>query len=230
MRALWCKILIAWIALAGWAQAQSPVVIELFTSQGCASCPAADTLLAQLGMRDDVIPLALHVDYWDYIGWKDTYAQHAFTRRQKAYARVSQRNVIFTPQMIVNGTKAGAGNRPLEMAEMLIAAKFEAPKATIQISRDAETLTVSAEALVDLGAAEIHVIRYIPEQIQKITHGENAGLDQKYTHIVTEWTTPGAWDGVGQYQENFEITGDGPIVVLLQGERFGPIFAAARIK
>ncbi|MDG1459598.1 MAG: DUF1223 domain-containing protein [Pseudoprimorskyibacter sp.] len=230
MRALLCKIIIAWFGLAGWGQAQSPVVIELFTSQGCASCPAADNLLAQLGLRDDVIPLALHVDYWDYIGWKDTYAQHAFTRRQKAYARVSQRNVIFTPQMIVNGTNAGAGNRPLEMAEMLIAAKFEAPKATLQIARDAETLTVMAEALVELGAAEIHIIRYIPEQIQKITHGENAGLNQKYTHIVTDWVTPGAWDGVGQYRQDFEVTGDAPIVVLLQGERFGAIFAAAQLK
>ena len=92
------------MAVAGIAAAESrPVVVELFTSQGCSSCPPADAFLHELSQRDDVIALALHVDYWDYIGWKDIFAQPAFTKRQKAYAKAGGRRSVYTPQMIIGG-------------------------------------------------------------------------------------------------------------------------------
>ncbi|KKK59691.1 hypothetical protein LCGC14_3031870, partial [marine sediment metagenome] len=81
------------------AQTDQPVVIELFTSQGCSSCPPADELLTRLAARTDVIPLALHVDYWDYIGWRDHFGKPAFTKRQKSYAAVAGSRTIYTPQM-----------------------------------------------------------------------------------------------------------------------------------
>ncbi|MBM3613273.1 MAG: DUF1223 domain-containing protein, partial [Alphaproteobacteria bacterium] len=93
------------------ARAQAPVVVELFTAQGCAACPPADAFLAELATRADVIALALHVDYWDYIGWRDTFAQGAFTERQKAYARAAGSRTIYTPQMVVQGREAMPGTR-----------------------------------------------------------------------------------------------------------------------
>ena len=96
-----------------------PVVVELFTSQGCSSCPPADALLHELSKRDDVIPLALHVDYWDYIGWKDSFAQPAFTARQRGYAQASGRRAIYTPQMIIGGQFDVVGNRPMDVAAII---------------------------------------------------------------------------------------------------------------
>ena len=80
-----------------------PVVVELFTSQGCSSCPPADALLHELAARDDVVALAMHVDYWDYIGWKDVFGNPAHSARQRAYAKAGNRRMVYTPQMIVNG-------------------------------------------------------------------------------------------------------------------------------
>ena len=98
-------------ALAPAARAQhSPVVIELFTSQGCATCPPADTLLDQLAARPGIIALALHVDYWDYLGWKDAFAQPQFSDRQKAYAKSRRERSVFTPQMIVQGADPVIGH------------------------------------------------------------------------------------------------------------------------
>ena len=89
-----------------------PVVVELFTSQGCSSCPPADRIMHDLAKRDDVIGLALHVDYWDYIGWKDEYADPDHTLRQRSYARQGGRSMIYTPQMVVK-RPAGCGRRAI---------------------------------------------------------------------------------------------------------------------
>src|SRR5690606_9121092 len=86
------------------------VVVELFTSQGCSSCPPADALLSELAAQPGVIALALHVDYWDYLGWKDSFASPAFSARQKAYAKSFGRRSIFTPQMVVQGRQALVGH------------------------------------------------------------------------------------------------------------------------
>src|SRR4051812_38711022 len=96
------------IAAAG--ERAVPVVVELFTSQGCNSCPPADAFLAELAKRPDVLALSLHVDYWDYIGWKDPFAQHAFTVRQRDYSRALSQRYVYTPQMVINGELQGVGS------------------------------------------------------------------------------------------------------------------------
>ena len=118
MRLLPVLAALVFVAAAPLARAQgSPVVVELFTSQGCSSCPPADALLRKLAEEEDVIALALHVDYWDYLGWKDSFATPKFTARQRAYAKKARSRSIYTPQMVVQGEDRVVGND----AEMVLA-------------------------------------------------------------------------------------------------------------
>src|ERR687884_289212 len=96
--------------LSGLAVASPQAVVELFTSQGCSSCPPADAMLGELARRPDVIALSLPVDYWDYLGWKDTLAQPAFSARQRAYAGARGDRQVYTPQVIVNGATPCVGS------------------------------------------------------------------------------------------------------------------------
>ncbi len=110
-----------------------PVVVELFTSQGCSSCPPADEYLGEMTMRGDIIPLAFHVDYWNYIGWTDPFASKQMTHRQKAYSRVLGQRYIYTPEMVVNGTTQEVGSNR-HGVEALIEAARKAPPSGPSIS------------------------------------------------------------------------------------------------
>lgn len=230
------RILIAWITaltlgLTGPLSAgDNPVVVELFTSQGCSSCPPADRLLAELGERDDVIPLALHVDYWDYIGWKDQFAHGAFTRRQKGYARAGGWNKIYTPQMVVNGSEDVVGSRPMQLAEMIQRHAMTADRVAMTLKRSGDRLHIRAEALPGAAPAELHLVRYRPAARVDILRGENAGRSYTYTHIVTEWRTLEKWNGRDVFETTVPVTGDLPVVVLVQAPHHGEIFAAARLR
>lgn len=208
---------------------RSPVVVELFTSQGCSSCPPADALLHKLSKRDDVIALALHVDYWDYIGWKDKFALAGHTKRQKAYARTAGRRMIYTPQMIINGTDHVVGTHPMDVAE-LIDRHEETPAAvTVSVTQSGDTYTVNASALNgNPGSSEVMLVRYEPEAVVEITRGENAGRELTYTNIVRGWETLGVWDGNAPFEARVEI--DPPAVVFVQSAGFGPILAADVVK
>src|SRR6056297_1175836 len=112
--------LAALVVMVSSAMAQErPVVVELFTSQGCSSCPPADAYLHKLAAREDVIALALHVDYWDYIGWKDSFGKAAWSDRQHGYAKAAGRGMVYTPQMIINGTDHVVGNRPKDVEYLI---------------------------------------------------------------------------------------------------------------
>ena len=224
-------VLAACLLGAGTLQAQQyPVVVELFTSQGCSSCPAADALLAQFDDSADVIPLALHVDYWDYIGWKDRFAKPQFTERQKGYAAALDNPAIYTPQMIVNGSHDVVGNRSKDLNALIEAHKNAPSPVALDISRDDGMLSIRAVASTDLGPADVSVVRYLPHEAVEITDGENAGHTVSNTHIVTGWTILSTWDGRGTFTAQTPISGTEPVVVLVQGAAQGPIFAAARLR
>jgi len=217
--------------ITGARAGDKPVLIELYTSQGCSSCPAADAILAGLAGRDDVIALALHVDYWDYIGWPDTFAKPAFTERQKAYARATGAHTIYTPQMIVGGSEQLIGAQPGELVETL-AREFQRPDAvTLDLVRNGGDLVIRAEATGKLAEpAVVQVVRYIPEQTVDIEHGENAGRHIEYHNIVTDWDVLGSWDGSAPLDLTVPLSGDQPVVVVVQEAGPGRVLAAERLR
>jgi hypothetical protein len=221
------------VASTGTAKADTRlVVVELFTSQGCSSCPPADAFLHELSQRDDVIPLALHVDYWDYIGWKDSFAQPAFTQRQKAYAKAAGRRSVYTPQMIVSGQDHVVGTHE-EDANSLISRHAAAPTGVrVALERAADgQLVIRGEAGQGVaGPLVVHLVRYLPSQRVEITRGENAGRLMDYANVVTEWTTIGEWDMSAPLQIQARADGSQPTVVILQRKGAGPILAAARLR
>lgn len=209
----------------------APVVVELYTSQGCSSCPPADALLARLARRDDVIALALHVDYWDYIGWKDSFARPEFGMRQKAYARAAGHGTVYTPQIIVNGVDQVVGSKPMLFAEILARHLSRPAPVALSVVRRGARLRVTAEPPGDAAPGEmlVQLVRYTPEQTVRIGHGENAGKTITYANIVTEWRTVKRWNG--QERLDLELTVDGaqPGAVLIQKVGPGEIVASARL-
>ncbi|MGC9417527.1 MAG: DUF1223 domain-containing protein [Rhodovulum sp.] len=232
MRTFISVLISALLALAGAARADNgPVVVELFTSQGCSSCPPADALIAELAKRDDVIPLALHVDYWDYIGWKDVFADPAFTRRQKAYARAAGQRSVYTPQMVVGGQDHVVGYRPMDLARLIESHQGLTSPVTLTMEREENTVTIRARSqTVFEEDVVLQVVRYKPAEEVNITRGENAGHTFHYANIVDVWKAVARWDGAKPLVVSVQTEGEQPIVALVQKAGPGRILAAARLR
>ncbi|MCE8009569.1 DUF1223 domain-containing protein [Aestuariivita sp.] len=225
-------IALMWVCVAAPSSAQTnPVVVELFTSQGCSSCPPADKLMHDLAARDDVIALALHVDYWDYIGWKDQFASPAHTERQKAYAVAGQRRSVYTPQMIINGTDSVIGARAMELAKLISDHAALPAQAHLAVQRAGDELIIRARMVAEAphNMMVVQVLRYTPERSINITRGENAGHYMRYANVVHEMTIVADWDGKNPLELSMPVTGTDPVAVLVQNENHGAIVAAVRI-
>jgi hypothetical protein len=224
-------LMTAFAALPVRAQDGAPVVVELFTSQGCSSCPPADALMKDLIKRDDVIGLALHVDYWDYIGWKDEYGNPDYTRRQKGYATTGGRRMVYTPQMIVNGQEDVVGARGMDVVELINQHKNTPAPVSVSAARDGGSIVIDVKPNGSGGGAgpyDVHLVRYTPLRKAHITRGELAGRDFDYVNIVDGWTVLGQWDGRDPVRLSAQIEGDRPAVILIQRADYGAIVAAAR--
>lgn len=131
------------------SEAAAPVLLELYTSQGCASCPPADEMMLDLSLRDDVIALALHVDYWDYIGWIDSLADPEYGERQKRYARRNGHTTIYTPQVVVNGLQVVEGYRVPQVMDVIDAELARRPEVSLALTRqEGGQLHIHAESLL----------------------------------------------------------------------------------
>jgi len=213
------------------AAQENPVVVELYTSQGCSSCPAADAILHELADRDDVIALALHVDYWDYIGWKDPFGNPAHAERQRAYAVAGHRRSIYTPEMIVHGQTDIVGAKAMKLAKAISEHAQQKPHVALDITRNGENLNISAQKLDAVnGPMTVHMLRYTPRQVTEIKRGENAGKTIEYANIVEGWQVLGTWDGAEPLAMAAAAPGDKPAVVIIQAQNAGAILAAARLK
>jgi hypothetical protein len=177
------------------AAAGSPVVVELFTSQGCSSCPPADALLAEITQRPDVIALALHVDYWDYLGWQDSFASPAFTKRQRSYAKALGERMVYTPQIVVNGRRGVIGSRRDEVEAAIAEAHGAAPVAVLTLETTDEGLVVTIAAAGERPAAAVSYVLFAPPQTVEISRGENRGRSLDYHNVVRSWMMLDDWTG-----------------------------------
>ncbi|WP_339639423.1 DUF1223 domain-containing protein [uncultured Sulfitobacter sp.] len=237
MKPLIYPVLAAFSLLAAPSQAEQdqPVVVELFTSQGCSSCPAADEMLAELADREDIIALALHVDYWDYIGWEDPFGDPAHAERQRGYAAVGGRRSVYTPELIVQGQTDIVGAKPMKLMDAVERHAEAAPQVALTLTRSGETVDIAAKPLTDAAAGPMHVhmLRYSPMEQTKVTRGENAGHVMEHSNVVRGWQVLADWDGSAPLSLTAKTKGDQPVVVIVQRqEQGGPgaILAAARIK
>ncbi len=221
-------------AAAGEIRVNPKAVIELFTSQGCSSCPKADAKFAELKTRRDVIALAWHVDYWDYIGWPDTFGAAENSDRQRAYAQSWGSSRIYTPQLVVNGTKGVVGSRDKEVEGALAGARLDLP---VALELKGDMLKVSVAAKPGFGSAVVWLVTYKDHASVLIERGENAGKTINYTQIVTGKQMLGAWEGgegttLKLPLSELGASGSDGAVILVQSDKEGlpgPILGAASI-
>ena len=229
------------LALAGPAKADPPApaiksVLELFTSQGCSSCPPADALLAQLGKNPDIVTLSYSVDYWNYLGWHDTLSSSANSERQRDYARMRGDGRVYTPQIVVDGLTNvnGSNEAAIEMAMRSAAKRLEVVKVPVNIRAEGNTLIIgigAAPEKSDERSATVWLAVAKKDVTVAITRGENRGRTLSYHHPVKELTPVGMWNGDAMTLrlplKDLKTRGGDCLVALLQVENAGPILGAA---
>lgn len=167
-------------------------LVELFTSEGCSSCPPADRALGSLpgSLGEAVVPLALHVGYWDGLGWRDPYAQDAFTQRQQWLANVSGASAVYTPAFFVNGREARLGS----LTDRVRRLNAEPPLAALRLRAAAggDTLTLSVLASTKPGVPDAALYVAVAESglVSQVRAGENAGATLRHAHVVRQWLGP----------------------------------------
>jgi hypothetical protein len=207
---------------------QGPVVVELFTSQGCSSCPPANANLAAIGDRPDVLALSFGVTYWDYLGWKDSFARPEFTNRQYAYEHTLHRATAYTPQMVVNGDMDLIGNSADELDRMIGAARSQMPGSAPHVMLDGGKVMISGGSAPE-DTADVWLVRYDPNIVQvPVARGENGGRTLPHKNVVHELTRLSGWTGQAV---SFDVSpaADGlKTAILVQSAYTGPILAAAK--
>lgn len=222
MRALLSAICLIAVALP--ARAAPVTVAELFTSQGCSSCPPADRLLARLKSSEpDLLVLDFHVDYWDRLGWKDPFSTHLATQRQEQYA-ASLRGEVYTPQLVVGGRSAVVGSDTAAVAAALAQARAEpGPALALSLRRDGGHVTVSLGAGHSSG--ELILVGFDPQQTTAVGRGENSGRTLTEVNVVRSLHDLGRWAGDAVRLEAPLPAGQSAAVLVQQ--RDGRIVAAA---
>jgi hypothetical protein len=181
-------------SFAGEFREGPKAVLELFTSQGCSSCPQADAMLDEMGRRPDVVTLAYHVDYWDYIGWRDTFGAKQHSQRQRDYAAAWGSSRIFTPQLVVNGECGVVGNKRDKVDAALSTAAIPLEVELADAGNDTLDVSIAGRADVGFTEAVVWLVTFISRADVEIDRGENEGKTIAYTHIVTGRQVLGMWD------------------------------------
>jgi len=219
---------------AARAENGPPTVVELFTSQGCSSCPPADALLYELAGRADVLAISWHVTYWDYIGWKDPFATGWSTDRQRAYRSQLGNSYVYTPQMVIDGRHDVVGSRRREVMHTVQASRDDAPsRIRIGLGHEAAAgeliLTFAAQPLDR--PLEIWLVGYSGVHETKVARGENRGATLRNTHVARTLDRLGSWDGTARtlrvpLPAHEDVAG---FAVILQEPGQGPIRGAAKL-
>ena len=223
---------------AATAQVRLKAVLELYTSQGCSSCPPADALLQSYTQRSDIVALTLPVDYWDYLGWKDTLANAKFTARQRNYAKHRGDGRIYTPQVVINGIAhvVGSSARDIDGAIAATTAAFVRSAVPISVRLEQGRLVIDAGAVADGGEIKdatiwLAVIKNEAEIV--VRSGENRGKTLKFYNVVREITPVGMWTGkpltIRLDRETVKLPDTESAAVIIQNGKAGPIIGAAML-
>ncbi len=177
--------------VVSFAQNQPTAVVELFTSQGCSSCPAADKVLAGYAKTENILALSFHVDYWNYLGWQDTFSKAEFTDRQKRYAVSFKRRGIYTPQAVINGRNHVVGSHGDDIQNLMSSYIKQGKGLTVPISTNRSSDKIQVTANVASGDATLWIVYFDKEHSVKILRGENRGKTVSYHNVVREMSMMG---------------------------------------
>lgn len=213
---------------AAHAATERPVLIELFTSQGCNSCPPADALLGELVQQPGVLALAFHVDYWNGLGWRDPFSSKLATERQNDYAQRLGKRSIYTPQLVVDGSSDAVGSDRADVTALIHAAQRRA-----QTGPTIEAAVEGGQRIVRLGAgpiarATVWLAGYDRAHVTPVGRGENGGRTLTEYQVVRTLVRVGDWSGAATRYVLPEVEGEGAIL-FVQPERPGPMLAAQDI-
>jgi hypothetical protein len=222
-------------ALAGTALAEpAKVVVELFTSQGCSSCPPADAFLAELAKRDDVIALSFHVDYWNYLGWKDPFSTAESTQRQRDYRAGLGLRYVYTPQMVIDGAAQAVGSGRAEVLGGIEKMRGRDRVAVSAARGEAGELAVTVGEGADGAGADIWLAAYDRRHSTEIRRGENSGVTLINAHVVRSLRRIGRWSGRKDVLRvtltEAEFKGRDGCAVIVQKPGGGPILGATAIR
>ncbi len=201
-----------------------PVVVELFTSQGCSSCPPADALLTDLARRGDLLPLAFHVTYWNALGWRDPYSFEAATERQATYA-AQLGGGSYTPEIVVNGRRAMVGSQRAEVAAAIAAVPGDTTDAPVTLTRAGDRLSVALGH--GRGRGRVLLVGFDPRHQTLVGRGENGGHTLLESNIVRSMTTLGDYDGSPITLSASRGAGEDAAVIVQAPD--GAIIGAARL-
>ncbi len=221
-------------AVAAEVRDHPKAVLELFTSQGCSSCPMADQKLGELGKSPDLITLAYHVDYWDYIGWVDTFGSQANSEFQKAYAQSWGSSRIYTPELVVNGNRGVVGSRQKDVTDALAAVPLAVP---VALNVGDKMLEITVGPQPGDASAVVWLVTFKDHAQVVIDRGENAGKTMDYTQIVTGRQMLGIWDPASGMHLKLPLNelganGGNGAVIVVQADKDGlpgPILGAASV-
>ncbi len=237
-RSLQPRLILGLVALAAGfgqpaaAQDPVPVVVELYTSQGCNSCPPADALFGELVRQPGVIALGFHVDYWNYLGWHDPFSNKKFTYRQKEYAMALRQTGVYTPQMVVQGRRGEVGSDREAVMQAIAAARGTKPIASVQFEKiDGVRLRAVVTGASEAKGAIIWLALFDRRHATKIPRGENEGKTLTNYQVVRDWKKLGQFEGE-KAEFSVNVAGEkgekrSGAAVLVQQGKGGPILGAA---
>ena len=227
-RTLFLAVVAVSFAVSANAGDQNLTVVELYTSEGCSSCPPADKFVSELSKRDDILALSLHVDYWDYIGWKDRFADPRYTQRQRGYAKLFQLRYVYTPQVVVDGVFEAVGSDRAKINSILAKAR-KARKVPVHLSGNADGMVIDLPA-ADVGDVRVYSVFYNRRRESQVKRGENSGRKLGHSNVVTDMIEIATWNGEAtKISVPVSDKGGEVCAVILQSMSTGRIIGASRL-
>jgi hypothetical protein len=215
-----------------FAAPTNPVLIELFTSQGCSSCPPADVLAGELARDPNNIVLSFNVDYWDYLGWRDTLAKAEYSQRQYDYAKSRGDGSVYTPQMVVNGATHVVGSNRRDVKRSIASGGTQPLNANIELKLKSKSISVEISKTDFAGEATLWLMAVESQVKQKIERGENSGKDIVYVNVVRNLVPAAMWSGEafkGSWMRDAVMTKSSTqLVAVLQQNKVGKVMGLAR--